>query len=133
MAKTNHMFSLLERVADLSDHTRYKMAASIVMKNRVISFGYNRMKTDPLQARFGKNAECIYLHAEIASIKNALRHLDVDDLRKTEMYVLRIRNGTDGPEWAMSKPCDGCMGAIEEFGIKRVYYTTKPNEYEQLV
>jgi len=132
MTKANHIFSLLEPVAELSDHPRYKMAAAIVQKNRVISFGYNRMKTDPLQARFAKNQDCIYLHAEIACIKNALRKLDVDNLRKTDLYVMRVRNNDDGTEWAMSKPCEGCMRAIEEFGIRRVFYTTNPGEFATL-
>ena len=79
------------------------------------------MKSDPFQARYAKNSECIYLHAEIHAIKNALKHVSVNELSKASLYVLRVRK-EDGM-WAMSKPCSGCMRAIAEFGIRNVFYT----------
>lgn len=120
--KPDHILDILERVADTADHERYFLAAAIVIKNRIISFGTNRMKTDPFQAKYGKNKDCIYMHAEIHAIKNALRHIKVDGLRKADLYVLRVRNG-DGAR-GLSKPCEGCQRAIAEFGIRNVIYTT---------
>ncbi len=120
--KAKNILNILERVADTADHERYFLAAAVVIKNKIISFGINRMKTDPFQAKYGKNKECIYMHAEIHAIKNALRHVEVDALRKADLYVLRIRNEDRGR--AMSKPCEGCQRAIAEFGIRNVIYTT---------
>lgn len=120
--KSEHVLNILERVAETADHDRYFLAAAIVIKNRIISFGTNQMKTDPFQAKYAKNKDCIYLHAEIGAIKNALKRVDVDSLRKADLYVLRVRN--ENRKRAMSKPCAGCMRAIAEFGIRRVIYTT---------
>jgi len=39
----------------------YRVAASIVYKRRIISFGVNRYKTAPIQNRFKKNDNSIYL------------------------------------------------------------------------
>jgi deoxycytidylate deaminase len=34
----------------------------------------------------------------------------------------------------MSKPCKGCMQAVEAFGISRVVYTTeKQNKYGEMI
>jgi tRNA(Arg) A34 adenosine deaminase TadA len=97
------------------------MSAVIVIKNKIVGLGFNQMKTHPFQAKFSKNKDSVYIHAEIHAIKNALRSIDVDDLRYADLYVTRVMNGNS--KRGMSKPCEGCVGAIVEFGIKRVYYT----------
>jgi tRNA(Arg) A34 adenosine deaminase TadA len=128
MIKSDYIFGLLEKVALSSDHERYFLAAAITLRNSIISFGVNRMKTDPMQAKYAKNKDCIYMHAEIHAIKNALKKVEVDDLRKADLYVLRVRN-EDGKR-AMAKPCDGCMRAIAEFGIRNVYFTNERGNAE---
>ena len=128
MLKSEYIFGLLEKVAESSEHPRYFLSAAITLRNSIISFGVNRMKTDPMQAKYGANKECIYIHAEIHAIKNALKKVNVKDLRKADLYVLRIRN-EDGKR-AMSKPCIGCMRAIAEFGIRNVYYTNERGNAE---
>ena len=120
--RNDKIFPLLMRVAESSDHHRYRLAAAVVIRGRVISFGYNRMKTDPMQAKYCVNKERIYMHAEIHAIKNALRHISVDELKRATLLVLRTREDT-ASGWGMAKPCEGCMRAIAEFGIRNVKYT----------
>ena len=122
--RNDKIFPLLMRVAESSDHNRYQLAAAVVIRGRVISFGYNRMKTDPMQAKYSVNKERIYMHAEIHAIKNALRHVSVDELKRATLLVLRTREDTVSG-WGMAKPCEGCMRAIAEFGIKNVKYTNE--------
>ncbi len=44
----------------------------------------------------------------------------------SKVYVARIdRSGN----WAMAKPCQGCMLMLQAKGIKRIFYTISPNEY----
>lgn len=108
-----------------------KLAAAIVKKNRIISFGFNSKKTHPFQAKYARNDEAIYLHAEIAAIKNALRHISVDDLCYTTLYIARVKKTAPFSNklvWGLAKPCAGCARAISEFGIKNVVYTT--NEHK---
>ena len=74
MSLNNTVMNTLAIMAQANDeYPRARLAAALVKNNKIISFGINRKKTDPLQAKFGKNKDAIYLHAEIHAIKNALR------------------------------------------------------------
>lgn len=119
---------LLEKVAIAAEPVRRsRLAAMLVYKNDVIAVGYNKMKTHPMARRFQKHEEAIYLHAEVDCIKNALRVIEPELLQKCTMYILRVKRPEDNPKVfvrALSKPCSGCHHAIEQFGIKKVYYTT---------
>lgn len=128
--RVGKIFTTLERIADFSDHPQHNMACAIVIRNKIISFGYNRLKTDPFQARFGKNPDSIYLHAEIHAIKNALRRVSVDDLKRADLFVMRVMTGKT--RWGMAKPCPGCMRAVAEFGIRNVWYTNQDGLIECL-
>src|SRR3990167_9016321 len=79
-----------------------KMCALLVTKDGHVHIGYNRYKTHPLQARFGKNDRAIYLHAEIDAIVQAARnHSDISGGR---MWVARVLR--DGQP-ALARPCEG--------------------------
>jgi len=116
----------LAKVAAANPHPQEKFAAAIVSRNRIVSIGMNSMKSHPLQAKYGKNPHAIFLHAEIAAIKNALREVEVDDLSKCDIYITRVKKEkpfTNKFVWGLAKPCIGCERAIAEFGLKRVIYT----------
>jgi deoxycytidylate deaminase len=135
MKISKNVINTLSKVAEANDeYPRARLAAAIVRNNKIVSIGINRMKSDPLQARFGKNKEAIYLHAEIHAIKNALREVSVDDLKDCVLYICRVKKPESNKpyEWALAKPCEGCSRAIVEFGIKKVIYTTKPDICETL-
>jgi deoxycytidylate deaminase len=128
MSKHESYFRLLDKVAQgLEPVARARVAAFLVYKNEIIAVGYNKSKSHPFQKRFGSNSKAIYLHAEVDCIKNSLRDVDVDFLKKCTMYVLRTKrpdNDHNAFVRALSKPCEGCHRAINTFGIKHVYYTT---------
>lgn len=86
------------------------------------TFGYNQMKSHPFQKRFGKNEDCIYLHAEIDAIKNWFRFNQMNDLTDYELYVMRVKR-EGAMVTGLAKPCEGCQRAIATFGISCVYYT----------
>jgi len=116
---------------DNDGYPRAKLAAIIGIKNKIISVGTNKIKTHPFQKTYAKNSEAIFLHAEINAIKNSLNHLDPEDLKKATLYIYRVKRPSgNSKQWVngMSKPCMGCMGAIVEFGFKRVIYTTDVEE-----
>ena len=117
---------LTKAAVDIPDPVRnYRLTSAIVYKNSIISFGANSYKTDPFQARWSKNDHAIHLHAEVNAIKNAIKRGSVDILKRSTLYIARVRsiNGT-GYEIAMAKPCIGCRRCIAELGIKNVVYTT---------
>lgn len=95
-----------------------QMAAVLELTNKQLVFGYNQRRTHPLQARFGKNSQSIYLHAEIDAIRRALMlNYDIDG---ATLYVSRVlRSGIT----ALAKPCIGCQRALVHFDIAECYWT----------
>ncbi|MAE82165.1 MAG: hypothetical protein CMB80_05485 [Flammeovirgaceae bacterium] len=109
-----------------------RLAALIVYKGKVLSVGTNRKKSHPFQNRYRKNDSAIYLHAETDAIKKALR--EKDDLSKCTLYIARARGSEKyGFNPGLARPCVGCMRAIVDFGIRKVFYTTNEiGVYEEL-
>lgn len=126
------------KVAAANDEwQRARMAAALVKNNKIVSIGINRKKSDPLQAKFAKNDEAIFLHCEIHAIKTALRDNSLDDIEGSDLYICRAKkHRVDLPNrkyidvYGLAAPCEGCRRAIAEFGIRNVVYTTDtPGEY----
>jgi len=122
----------LKKVAIESNQSRFKIASCIVFDGEIFPVGINRRKSHPFQAKYSRNENSIYLHAEIQAIVNALRFLDVEDLLKSDLYICRMKNIDGVYVPGLSKPCEGCFKAIVEFGIKNVYYTTNEGTVENL-
>jgi tRNA(Arg) A34 adenosine deaminase TadA len=137
MKKVNEgILHTLAKIAEANDDSNIRFAAAVVYRNKIISVGYNRRKSHPFQAKFSKNPEAIFLHAEVHAIKNALRELTVEELKDTELYITRVKKPKSYSKhfvWGLSKPCCGCQRAIAEFGIKRTIYTCdETGNYEVL-
>ena len=89
--KHHKYISILSKMAIAVEPVRQaRIAACLVHRNEIVSFGINQMKTHPFQAQFGKNKDSIFLHAETDCIKNALREIDVDELSRCTLYIWRI-------------------------------------------
>jgi len=127
MKKVNEgILHTLAKIAEANDDSNIRFAAAVVYRNKIISVGYNRRKSHPFQAKFAKNPEAIFLHAEVHAIKDALRDISVEDLAKCELYISRVKKPKAGDKhfvWGLAKPCCGCQRAIAEFGIRRTIYT----------
>ena len=127
MRKVNEgILHTLAKVAEANDGSNVRFASAITYRNKIVSIGFNHKKSHPFQAKFSKNPEAIFLHAEVHAIKNALREIDVDELPKCDIYITRVKKKKAGDKhfvWGLSKPCPGCERAISEFGIKRTIYT----------
>ncbi len=126
--RNNKILSFLSKAAEAADHVgiRARLAAAVVIKNEIISIGFNRRKTHPFQAQFQANDKQIYLHAETDAINRALKYVSKEELRKATLYVARVKyrnNRNKQAIWAESKPCSGCQKAIEQYGIKHVIHT----------
>ena len=102
-----------------------RIAAAVVRRGKVISYGYNHKKSHPFQNRFCKNRHAVFFHAEVHAIKNALKSVDVEDLYKCELYIVRAKRDKANRKWitGMSKPCSGCQKCIDLFDLKSVYYS----------
>ena len=102
-----------------------QIAAGIVYKNRFVSIGFNEMKTHPMAAKYGRNKDAIYLHAEVSAIRNAIRHMSEEDMSRATLYVARVKKDRPGGVFipGNAKPCIGCARAIAEFNLARVVYS----------
>lgn len=125
--RVSKIFSVLFEVAVATPKVaNAKLAAAIVYKNRIVSIGVNSLKTNPFQIRFASSSDSIYLHAETAAIKNALRQLSLRELSRASLYVCRVKSKDGTPNnfgFGLAKPCIGCTRAIIEFNISKVFYT----------
>lgn len=112
----------------------YRLASAIIYKKQIVGVGVNSYKTDPFQAKYTKNPHSIFVHAEIAAIKNALRRIDISKFKRSSLVVVRMkRNKTNtGFIPALSKPCAGCMSCIYEFEIGNTLYTNQNGDLEYL-
>ena len=99
------------KLASHSDHYQHKISSIIIKRNRIISLGYNSMKTNPNSPHEYKST-----HAEW----DAIRQLDQEALEDSTIFVFRERrDGTFGN----SKPCPACWRTIVGSGIRKVVYT----------
>ena len=128
MRKLNtEILQTLAKIAEANDESIILFAAAIVRGNKIVSVGFNHMKSHPFQAKYAKNEMAIFLHAEVHAIKNALREIEVDELNRCDIYITRVKRKKAGDKnfvWGLSKPCPGCARAIAEFGFRRTIYTT---------
>jgi len=118
--------SLLLKIAeDIPEPVRnYRLASAIIYKKQIVGLGVNRYKTDPFQSKYMRNPYSIFVHAEIAAIKNALKRIKVLDFRRSSLVVVRVKRNEGNTQFipALSKPCVGCMSCIYEFGIREVFF-----------
>lgn len=134
---TKYLNLLSKIAADIQNPVRpnARMASCIVYKNDVIAFGINEMKSHPFQAKFGKNSEAVFLHAETSAIKNALKYVSVELLEKCTLYVCRIKHydfNKNKLVFGTAKPCCGCLRCINTFNLKKVVYSLDDQTYSFL-
>lgn len=107
------------------DKTKQNHIAFIVYKNKIVSIGYNKSKSNPATKRYNYKKLTEHTCAELSACINAYGV----NFNKCTMIVMRLRfNG----ELAFSKPCDGCQHLIQQLGFKKVIYSTNEGEFECL-
>ena len=113
------IMGLAIKVAE-SSKSRKRVGALLLNKNKVISQGVNQdTKSHPFQAKLADMvglSEKIYLHAEISALVKCKSEVDT-------IVVARL-GGHNGKELRNAKPCKICQLALEQAGIKHIYYTT---------
>ncbi len=125
-----HYFEKARQAACISDYNRIHVGCVAVYQGKIIGIGCNANKTHPKQKYYNRyrenngtfnNLESLLpkIHAETACL-NSIRNLEID-FSKVKLYIYRIRHDQ---EFGISRPCPACMAAIQDLGIKDVYYTT---------
>lgn len=117
-SRTNRKYlDLALKLAAASD-CEQKHGTVIVKGGRVLAVGINKDRNDPtvVVSDTGPDARgtIFSVHAEIDALKR------VKDARGAVVYVARqSKTGTE----AFSRPCDGCVKALMDAGVKAVAYT----------
>lgn len=90
---------------------KHRMGSVIVYKNKIISKGYNSIKTNPRA-----NNPWNMLHAELSAILNSR----LEDFNDCSIYIYRE---TPTGKIATSYPCKHCYNMIRSLGFKEIHYT----------
>lgn len=106
----------------MSDFHAHHVGCVITLGNKMLAASWNTEKGHPIQSAYNKyrgfSDGVGKLHAEMRSLSQ-IRHLDLP-WNRLEVYVWR--NTKDGKP-ALAKPCNACMAALKDAGIKHIYYT----------
>jgi deoxycytidylate deaminase len=112
-------FDLAKKLTAKSTHHSHAIGCVIVQKNRVVSVGWNEMKTHSKSLHAYKSR-----HAEF----NAILNTPLEDLQRATAYVYRAHK--DG-SLALAKPCSSCLKTLQLAGIKKVCYSTENGYMEE--
>lgn len=104
-------FELAKDLTLNSDHHTHQLASVIVHNNRIVSWGWNKLSSDPKTNHPFKSK-----HSEYEAIKKC----NYKKIDKCSIYVFR-QNKLG--ELANSFPCVYCYELIKRCGIKTLYYT----------
>jgi len=106
-----------------------KISALVVHRGEIISVGKNVAKSHPFQARYSKNLQAIFWHAETNAVFSALRAGTSDRvLKNATLYIARVKKDHS---YGLAKPCNGCRSCLTRFNIGRVVYTNESG-FEEL-
>lgn len=112
-----------------------RLASCVVYRNDIVSFGVNMMKSHPFQAKYGKNPDSVFLHAETCAIKNALKYISQEELSRSTLYICRVKYYDADRKslmFGLSRPCSGCFRCINTFNIRKVVYSLDNQGYDML-
>src|SRR3990167_644546 len=113
------MFELTLSLARTHDSgIGHNVAALITDGPTIISVGFNKRRSHPLQKFFSNREEKKYLHAEVAALLGIIRN-NGRNVNRPNLYVARALKGGEAGD---SYPCSVCLAAIKVCGIKRIFY-----------
>lgn len=135
-----HFFNAAKAISRTSDYTgssHVHIGCVLVYKGTILAKGVNSNKTHSLQAKYNiyrgfndntNNYLPSKCHAEINALTK-IKYLDID-FSQVHMFIYReFKNG----KYAMARPCDACMRAIQEMGIKHIHYTTNYGLADEII
>ena len=116
-------FKAAKAVSELSDFPRVSVGCVVVCGHKIISSGYNSIKTNPTQKRLNIHRFDVdtpaTIHAEVAALLPLINRRDIN-FSDISLYIYRqYKNGNP----AISKPCLSCLALIRQLGIRKLYYS----------
>ena len=99
----------------LKSDMNFNHGAVLIHRGKIVGKGFNKY--------INSNYDCkqkISLHAEVSAINDALKKMNVSELKNCELIIIRVNNSG---MCVNSKPCCNCQKFINQFSIRRVYYS----------
>lgn len=118
-----HLDTAIKRVQRDDPTLVTYLAAVIVKGGKIVSIGRNKPKLNLFTLYNAHHKNIVSTHAEIDAILRARKKID---LRGADMYVARVKRTG---ECGLAAPCDMCRKAIQQYGIRRVFYTNEQEGY----
>jgi len=115
--KEDRFIRLASKVAEFSQHPRYRLGAVIVKGSSILSIGVNKLKTHTLQNNSYTGQKAKSIHAELSAIIG----LSKKQLNGSTIYIARILANGD---YGLSKPCASCRILLVEVFVKKAVWTT---------
>jgi tRNA(Arg) A34 adenosine deaminase TadA len=137
VATDSEIIRMLATLAtDTPAAARAKLAACVVYRGQIMSWGVNQYKSHPFQRLYGKNQDAIFFHAEVDCIYRATKRLTTRELSRSTIYVARVKQASNRSReliTALARPCVGCSRCIAAFHIRRVVYTNNEGGFSDFV
>ena len=104
----------------------------ILDRNRIISIGWNSLKTHPLNLKYNyvnklkeNISNIVGTHSEL----NAVIRLGEEDCSGLTLINTRINRNN---ELDYSAPCHGCIDMINQLNFKNIYYSNSLGKFERM-
>lgn len=125
LSKTSRAyFEAARAVSQLSDFPKVKIGCIITYGHRIISSGFNSIKTDPLQKKYNiyrfSGDSLPSIHAETMALKPLIGRRDID-FRNVAIYVYR-ENKYGVP--MLARPCKSCEKLLRDLKIHKCFFST---------
>lgn len=127
-------FNEAKKLAMSSEYPSFKLGCVIVYQGKVVGKGVNSKKTCPTQKFYnvhyrdfhvGTKVPMDLIHAEVAAIKSVPRAISEKmDWSRAKVYIYRYSPGKPSGH-GMARSCSGCMQALKDKGVRKLYYTTE--------
>ena len=126
---TVNIFDKILQIAHDNFHlpnSRHRHFSFIVLRNKVISWGYNDgWTTHPLSVSYNYRFDA--KHSELSAIINfPYRPSKLKNYTLINLRLLADRSV------GLSKPCKLCSKLLSDFGVYDVYYSTSGGSFERL-
>ena len=115
----------IDKNPEISNH--FLIAATLDKRGRVIAIGENSIKTHPIMKHYGGRLRLkhkIHLHAEMSALVRSQRKVH---------GIIVIRVSRNQGNLTMAKPCPICQAAIDDAGIKNIYYSDRDGDIVSLI
>ena len=112
-----HQNYLQEAIFNARKSLLYKSnhGAIVIYRSKIVGRGHNKMCVENIN-----KVNKFSTHAEVAAIKDALRRINKEELKKSILIVIRLSK--EG-EMVSSIPCNCCTEYIKRCGIPIVYHS----------